>query len=57
LIETRVKEPHLSVYPEKSTVAENIINLGHRIQLFNTKKSRHMDRIIRETIEIELTLL
>jgi hypothetical protein len=41
-----------------SAVAEHSINLGHHIQLHNTsilaKKSRCMDRIIREAIRIEL---
>jgi hypothetical protein len=39
-------------------VAEQSINLGHRIQLQNTTilstKHRYMDRIIWEAIEIEL---
>jgi hypothetical protein len=60
-IETRVKEHqrHIRIaHPEKSAVAEHSINLGHRIQLHNTsilaKKSRCMDRFIREVIDIEL---
>jgi hypothetical protein len=46
------------VYSLLQAVAENSINLGHRIQLQNTsilaKKSRWMDWVIREAIEIEL---
>jgi hypothetical protein len=59
-IETRVKEHQRHIrlaHPEKSAVAEHSINLGHRTQLPNTgilAKSRYMDRIIREAIEIEL---
>jgi hypothetical protein len=60
-IETGVKEHHQRIrlyHPEKSAVAEHSINLGHRIQLQNAsilaKKSRWMDWIIREAIEIKL---
>jgi hypothetical protein len=60
-VDTRLKEHqrHIRVeHPDKSTVAERSINLGHRIQLQNTTilsiKPRYMDRIIREAIEIEL---
>jgi hypothetical protein len=60
-VETRVKEHHRHIrlyHPEKSAVAEHSISLGLRIQLQNTSilasKSRRMDRVIRETIEIEL---
>jgi hypothetical protein len=45
-------------HPDKSAVAEHSINLGHRIQLQDitilSTKSRYMDRMIRETTEIEL---
>jgi hypothetical protein len=60
-IEARVKEHHRHIHlyhPGKSAVAEHSINLGHRKQLQNTsilaKKSRQMDQIIREEIEIQL---
>jgi hypothetical protein len=59
-IETRVKEHQRHIrlaHPEKSAVAEHSINLGHRIELPNTgilEKSRYMDRIISDAIEIEL---
>jgi hypothetical protein len=59
-IETRVKEHQRHIrlqHPDKSAVAEHSINLDHRIQLQNTTilstKSRYMNRMIRETIEIE----
>jgi hypothetical protein len=49
-IKTRVKEHqhHIPLqHPDKSSVAEHSINLGHNIQLQNTTilptKSRHMD--------------
>jgi hypothetical protein len=61
-IETRIKEHlrHIRLeHPDKSVVAKHI-NLGHSIQLQNTTilstKSRYMDRMIREAIEIELHL-
>jgi uncharacterized lipoprotein YddW (UPF0748 family) len=45
-------------HPEKSAVTEHDTNLCHHIQLQNisilAKKSRHMDQMIREAIEIEL---
>jgi hypothetical protein len=43
--------------PEKSAVAEHSIDHGHRIQFHNSSilatKTRYMDRIVREVIEIE----
>jgi predicted GIY-YIG superfamily endonuclease len=59
-IDTRVKEHHRHIclyHSKKYAVAEHI-NLGHETQLQNTsilvKKSRRMDQVIREAIEIEL---
>jgi hypothetical protein len=45
-------------HPDKSAVAEHSIDQGHRIQFHNSSiiasKTRYMDRIVREAIEIEL---
>jgi hypothetical protein len=44
-------------HPDKSTVAENSIDKGHRIQFHNASilatETRYKDRIVREAIEIE----
>jgi hypothetical protein len=56
-IETRVKEHQCHIYlehPDKSAVAEHSINLGHQDTSILFTKSRYMDLIIREAIEIEL---
>jgi hypothetical protein len=45
-------------YPDKSAVAQHSIHQEHRIQFNSTcilsTKTRYMDHIIREAIEIEL---
>jgi hypothetical protein len=45
-------------HPDKSAVAEHSIDQGHRIQFHHSStlatKTRYMDRIVREAIEIEL---
>jgi hypothetical protein len=60
-VNIRLKEhqQHIRIeHPEKSAVAEHSIDQGHRIQFHNSSilatKTRNMDRIVRETIEIEL---
>jgi hypothetical protein len=60
-IETRVKvhQCHIQLeHSDKSAMAKYSINLGHCIELQNTTilstKSRYMDWMIREAIEIEL---
>jgi hypothetical protein len=44
--------------PDKSAVAEHNIDQGHHIQFHNasilTTKTRYMDSIVREAIEIEV---
>jgi hypothetical protein len=45
-------------HPDKSAIAEHSIDQGHCIQFHNSSilatKTRYMDRIVREAIEIEL---
>jgi hypothetical protein len=45
-------------HPEKSAVAEHIVDLGHGIQFHRTfilaTKTQYMDRIVKEAIDIEL---
>jgi hypothetical protein len=60
-IDTRIKEHHWHIrlaHPDKSAVAEHGISRGHRIQLQDTMilstRSRYMDRLTKEAIEIEL---
>jgi hypothetical protein len=57
----RIKEHHRHIRlapPDKSAVAEHSISRGHRILLQDVKilstKSRYMDRLFKEAIEIEL---
>jgi hypothetical protein len=59
--DTRLKEHQRHVrleHPDKSAVAEHSINLGHDIHLYDTAilstKPGHVDRIVREAIEIGL---
>jgi hypothetical protein len=60
-VDTRLKEHQRHVrleHPEKSAIAEHSVDLGHRILFHSTSilttKTRYMDRIVREAIEIEL---
>jgi hypothetical protein len=60
-VDIRLKEHQRNVrlqHPDKSAVAEHSIDQGHRIQFHNASilatKTRYMDRIVREAIEIEL---
>jgi hypothetical protein len=60
-VDIRIKEHqrHIRLYhPDKSVIAEHSIDQGHRIQFHNASilatKTRYMDRIVREAIEIEL---
>jgi hypothetical protein len=60
-VDIRMKEHQRHIrldHPGKSAVAEYSIDQGHRIQFHNASilatKTRYMDRIVREAIEIEL---
>jgi hypothetical protein len=60
-VDIRLKEHQRHIrlkHPDKSAIAEHIIDQGHRIQFHNSSilatKTRYMDRIVREAIEIEL---
>jgi hypothetical protein len=60
-VDTRLKEHQRHIrldHPEKSVVAEHSVDLGHCIQFHNTSilasKTKYMDRIVREAVEIEL---
>jgi hypothetical protein len=60
-VDIRLKEHQRYIRPEhtdKSAVAENSFDQGHRIQFHSASilatKTRYMDRIIRKAIKIEL---
>ncbi|PNF41399.1 hypothetical protein B7P43_G14428 [Cryptotermes secundus] len=60
-VDTRLKEHQRHIrleHPDKSAVAEHSIDLDHRIEFHKTaiitSKSRYLDRIILEAVEIEL---
>jgi hypothetical protein len=60
-MDTRLKEHQRYIrleHPDKSAIAEHIVDLGHRIQFHKTSilttKTRYMDHIVREAIQIEL---
>jgi hypothetical protein len=60
-VDIRLKERQRHIrleHPDNSAVAEHIIDQGHRIQFHNSSilamKTRYMDRIIREAIQIEV---
>jgi predicted GIY-YIG superfamily endonuclease len=60
-VDTRLKEHQRHIcleHPDKSAVPEHSADFEHRIQLHNTSilatKTRYMNRVIREAIEIEL---
>jgi hypothetical protein len=61
ILDIRLKQHQRHIrleHPDKSAVAEHSINQGYRIQFHNASiiatKTRYMDRIVREAIEIEL---
>jgi hypothetical protein len=58
-IKLKEQQWHIQLkHQDKSAVAEHSINHGHHIQFhlssILTMKTRYMDRIVREAIEIEL---
>jgi hypothetical protein len=58
-IRLREHQRHIRLeYSDKSAIAEHSINQGHRIQYHNSSilatKTRYIDCIVREAIEIEL---
>jgi hypothetical protein len=60
-VDIRLKEHQRHIrleHPDKSALAEHSIDQGHRIQFHNASilatKTRYMDLIVREAIEIEL---
>jgi hypothetical protein len=60
-VDIRLKEhqPHIRLeHPDKSAVAEHSIDQGHHIQFHGSSilatKTKYMDCIVREAIEIEL---
>jgi hypothetical protein len=60
-VDIRFKEHQRNMrlkHSDKSAVAEHTIDPGHRIQFHNSPilstKTRYMDRIVREAIEIQL---
>jgi hypothetical protein len=60
-VDIRLKEHQRYIrleHPDRSAIAEYSIEQGHHIQFHNTSilatKTRYMDRIVREAIEIEL---
>jgi hypothetical protein len=60
-VDIRLKEHQRHIrleHPDKSAIAEHNIDQGHRIHFHNSSilstKTRYMDRIVREAIEIEL---
>jgi hypothetical protein len=60
-VDIRIKEHQRHIrldHPDKSAVAKHSIDQGHRIKIHNSSilasKTRYMDRIVREAIEIEL---
>jgi hypothetical protein len=60
-VDIRLKEHQRHIrleYPDKLAVAVHSIDHGHRIKFHNSSilvtKTRYMDRIVREAIEIEL---
>jgi hypothetical protein len=60
-VDARLKNHQLHIrleHPDKSAVAEQSVDLGHRIQFHNTSilatETRYMDRIVKEAIVIEL---